>query len=126
MRDETFTTAWEHTKAIGNYLHKLNVINPKDTCNWGFNIIEESHKQAVRKVTLKMGEKKTITNVIMDNSITNTGTTDLNLYIGKVVKGTATVMHAGEHVVLTKGSSTITVANPSFVSGGKFEVLVRR
>jgi len=126
LRDETFTTAWEHTKAIGNYLHKLNVINPKDTCNWGFNIIEESHVQSIRKSKLNIGEKMTVSGTVLDTSFTNTGTNELHLFKGKSTTGTPTIVHAGEHFVLIHGYSSITISNPSPTTGGKFEVTINK
>ena len=126
LRDDTFITAWEHTKAIGNFLHKLNAHNPKDTCNWGFNIIEASHVQSVRKSKLTIGAKLTVSGTVLDTSFTNTGTDDLYLFKGKKATGTPNIVHSGEHFVLIHGYSSITVSNPSPTTAGKFEVTINK
>ena len=123
LRDSSFATPWEHTKSIGTYLNKLNVHNPKDTCNWGFNVLETSHVQAVRKSKLAIGAKLTVGSIVLDTSFTNTGTDDLHLFKGKVAKGTPAIIHAGEHYVLSAGHSQITIVNPSPTTKGKFEVI---
>ena len=123
LRDTNFAAPWAHTKAIGAFLHKLNAHNPKDTCNWGFNIVEVTHVQAVRKSKLAIGAKHTITGIVLDTSFTNTGTDDLQLFKGKLTTGTPTIVHAGEHFVLSAGYSQITVINPSSTTKGKFEVI---
>jgi hypothetical protein len=122
-RDLLWNPAEQHLHEIGDYLKKLYLDNTKAMGLWGFVVDDNPKAPKERKSTLKIGQKVTITSVVIGGTLTNMGTGDIHVYKGKSTTGNPTIVHAGEAMGMVKGYSNITVSNPSTLINASFKVL---
>jgi len=122
-RNNAWNPVMEHLRAIGGFLMSLYTTNPKELGEWGFTVDDSKRppKQVVSKV--KLGSQITVTHVIIGGTFKNIGTVPLTVYKGNSATGPSETVAAGEMYGITKGFSTITVANPSSTTTGIFSAL---
>ena len=123
QRDIIWDPVMVHIKDIGDFLMNLYNTAEKKCGAWGFTVDDSPRVPKTRITNLQIGAAKTISSVTIGGTFSNLGGGDLHVYKGKTTSGTPIIVHAGEQLGMTKGFSTITVANPSTLISGKFSVL---
>ena len=123
-RDLVWAPAAANLLAIGNFLMGLFAKNQKKAADWGYVVDDSPRAPRLRVTTLKVGEQKTITSVLVGGTVENIGETSLHLYRGKTTVGTPTILEIGDAMGVLKGWSTITVVNPDGLKSGKVQMLV--
>lgn len=110
-RDNFFNPVMSHVRKIGQYLKGLNVENPQELGDWGYDIDESPRDPKFRTANIKPDNTRTLTGVKLNSQIENTGTIGLLLHKGEEV-GTEPVSLAPEmRFTVKRGWGTMTVQN---------------
>jgi hypothetical protein len=122
-RDTLFNPVMEHVRKIGQYLKGLNVENPKELGDWGYDVDESPRDPKFRTVTINGGDTKTITGVKLNSQVENTGETDLLLHKGKEVGAEPHNLPPEMPFTIKRGWGTMTVENPDPSQDGEIGYL---
>jgi hypothetical protein len=122
-RNNIWNPVLAHMRGIGGFLISLYSDNAKELNLWGFTVDDSPRapKQVKSKVLLL--SQITVSNLVVGGTLKNLGTVPLTVYKGNSATGSAVTVNPGELYGITKGYSTITVANPSPTTTGQFSTL---
>jgi hypothetical protein len=127
---ELLNVCWQpvakQLKDIGQYLLTVFTKTPRKASDWGFAINESPTAAKEINTKIKLGDKATLSGVIIGGTLKNTGTTDLHIYKGNKIIGNPIIIHAGESFGIQKGYSTITICNPSNTTEANISTLRSR
>lgn len=126
LRDTTFANVEAHLRLIGGFLVKHFGKNPRKAGDWGLVIDDSPKGTKVRSITLKPGEAKVVTEVIIQSVMQNIGATTVDIYKGKTASGAATSVTPGSTFLIPKGYSNMTLKNTSNTAKGVVTVVVHK
>ena len=123
-RDNFFNPVMEHMRLIGQYLKGLNIENPKELGDWGYEVDDSPRDPKYREATIAPGTTKVIRAIKLNSQVENTGTTDLMLHQGAVtvIRAAATETHnlpPEMRFTIKRGWGTISVENQNPTKEGK-------
>jgi hypothetical protein len=124
QRDLHWLPVEKYLHEIGDYLKKLYIDNTKALGLWGYVVDTSPVAPKERTSTLKVGEKVTLSGIVLGSLVTNIGTADVHIYKGRSTTGNPIIVHAGENDGVAKGFTTITVSNPSTTATAKVKTLI--
>jgi hypothetical protein len=119
-RDLKWATPLSDTHLICDFLTKLYPENPKVLYEYGIKMVTSPQKPGLRVSTLLQEAKITIKGSVIGGTLTNIGLADVNVFKGKTILGTPTLVPAGKTFFILKGYSEITVVNTSSTLTAKF------
>ena len=125
QRDNQIIPVLVHQASTGAYLMALKIKNQKAVGEWGFTVDDSPQAPKLRKSKVKPADKITVDGIVIGCTLTNTGKETLHIYRGKSTTGTPIIVEATDKLGMIKGFSTITVINPSTLTGGEFTVFTR-
>ena len=119
QRDNGWKKPLADVHKIGAFLKTFHEKETKELGIYGFVVVET--KLATKKRTIKVvfGGKRLNKRIAIGDTIQNAGTTDMNLFKGKTIKGKPELITAGSLWIVTKGFSTISIKNLSATTSGK-------
>ena len=115
-----------HVRIIADYLKKLFYRNPAMLGQYGFTINYAKKTPKYRNTSIKLGQIKIVSGVIIGAELHNRGNTELLIYKGRQIKGEPIKVLPNSSLIIPKGYSNITVVNPSNIETGKYQVLLKK
>ena len=82
-RDNFFNPVMGHVRIIGQYLKGLNVDNPQEVGDWGYEVDESPRDPKFRESIIAPGTTKIIKGIKLNSQVENTGESVLLLHKGK-------------------------------------------
>ncbi len=129
-RDNFFNPVLEHMRLIGQYLKGLNIENPKELGDWGYEVDDSPRDPRFRESTIAPGTTKVIWGLKLNTQAENTGSIDLLLHKGK--QSAVTIIRASTEphklppemrFTIKRGWGTITVQNTDPAQAGEIGYL---
>ena len=125
-RDNLWNPVMKHVRGIGDFLKKLYKDNAKQLGYWGFVVDDSPRAPKLRTVSVLPAATKIVTGVIVGGTLKNVGPVAVHVYKGKTTAGTPAIVQPGEMLGMNKGSSVVTIVDPSSTEKAKITVLVSR
>jgi hypothetical protein len=122
-RDKVWVPVRKHIGVVGKSLKTYYVTNPSKAGDWGFVVDSSPRAAKDRKVMLKLGQQRTISNCKVGGKIKNVGDESVTVYRGKGVVGVSFVLAKGEEKGIEKGMSRLTILNNSLLNSATVVVL---
>lgn len=118
-RDNLFNPVLKNLRLVGQYLKGLNVDNPQQLGDWGYNVDDSPRDPRFRESTILPGVPKTIYAVKLNSQVENTGTVDLLLHKGKEVGPEPIILQPEMRHTIQRGFGTLTIESADPTQEGK-------
>lgn len=126
LRNNIWKPIMKNIRGVGNYLIKLFNNNPKALGFYGFTVDNSPRPPKLQTSTVLPASHRTIRSVNIGGKMVNIGTSPLYIYKGNKATGVYLEISPNTELKITKGFSVITIANPSSLEKGKFQIHVSR
>lgn len=126
QRNEAAQPVIKNIRGIADFLLKIYRNNPHALAAWGIAV--EASPRKAREQTSKINpeQKKTITGVVIGETINNIGPDAVHIYKARKIAGTPVVLPPNKGFQVPKGFSVITIVNPSSTQKAVIKVWVNK